>query len=303
MQSVSDERLIVVEGPTAVGKSDIAVSLALAINGEIISADSRQIYKGLNIGTGKISQDEMRGIPHHLLDIENPDKRFSVVEFQKQAETIIESIISRNKVSIICGGTGFYIEAITNGIVLPEVPANEVLRQSLLSLDEDTLMKKLHTLDPIRASTIDSHNKRRVIRSIEIATALGKVPPIAPLSKYSNRQVLKIGLILPDEILRDKINKRLLARLQSGMIEEAENLHKNGLSFERMRELGLEYKFLADFLDGKLSKEDMISELSTAIWHYARRQKTWFRRDKEIKWFSPQDYNDIEKVVKEFLKN
>lgn len=305
------KKIIVICGPTTVGKSALAIKLAKRFNGEIISADSRQIYKGMNIGTGKVTKKEMTGVPHFMLDIANPKKRFTVAEFQKMGKEKIESILSREKTPIICGGTGFYISALIDGINFPEVPPNPKLRAELEKKTAEQLYAILKKLDPKRAEAIDWKNKRRVARAIEIAKALGKVPfvEVRPpqtcggltstgLQPY---KTLWIGIKLPKEELKNKIKIRLFQRLKQGMVAEAKKLHKNGLSWRRMEEFGLEYRYLAKYLNNKISKEQMTNELETEIWHYARRQMTWFRRDKRIKWFAPDKYKIVEKIVKRFI--
>ncbi|HDO23680.1 MAG TPA: tRNA (adenosine(37)-N6)-dimethylallyltransferase MiaA, partial [bacterium] len=171
-----ENKVIVILGPTASGKSEMAVKLAKKFNGEIISADSRQVYRGMDIGTGKITQKEMRGIPHHLLDVASPKKVFTVIDFKKRAEKAIKDIIKRGKISIICGGTGFYIQAITGGISIPEVKPNWKLRKQLEKKNAEQLFKMLKKLDPKRSKTIDAKNPRRLIRAIELAQSLGHFP-------------------------------------------------------------------------------------------------------------------------------
>ena len=296
------QKIIVVCGPTAVGKSTLAISLARKWNSEIISADSRQVYRGLNIGTGKVTRKEMAGVPHHMLDVANPKKRFTVAEFQKMASEKIGEIFSRGKVPIICGGTGFYISALVDGITFPEVPPNKKLRAELEKKSPEELLKILKKLDPRRASEIDPLNKRRIARAIEIAQALGKVPNLQ-LTTYNQQpyKTIFIGITLPPKKLREKIYIRLFARIREGMIQEAKRLHRQGLSWKRMEELGLEYRYLAKYLKNEISKKEMTEKLETEIWHYARRQMTWFRANKRIKWFSPNEYKKIEKIVKTYL--
>ncbi len=324
-----NQKIIVVVGPTASGKSALAVRLARKFNGEIISADSRQVYRGLNIGTGKITKKEMLGIPHHMLDVANPKKRYTVAEFQEEARKNLEKIFSREHIPIICGGTGFYIENLLSKNELPNVPPNEKLRVKLNKKTSEQLLKKLTELDPRRANEIDPNNKRRIIRAIEIALTIGKVPIIKKENK-ENYNVLWIGITPQPDELRKKINIRLLARLPAvalalpkplakrrsakagisrGMIAEAKKMHRQGLSWKRMEELGLEYRFLARYLKKfpRMSASSpqasaMATELGVAIWHYARRQMTWFRKNKEIKWFDPKETKKIEKITKEFLK-
>lgn len=287
-------------GPTATGKSSLAVELAKKFDGEIISADSRQVYKGLDIGTGKITKKEMAGVPHYLLDVANPKRKFSVVQYKKLAEKSIRYIERKNKLPIICGGTGFYIQALVDNVNIPEVPANLKLRKELEKKPTEDLFKILKKLDSRRAKNIDSKNPRRLIRAIEIAKSLGKVPPYT--LDPSGYTPLFIGLDLKDSELQKKIKTRLASRLKIGMIAEAKRLHKEGLSFKRMEELGLEYKFLTKHLKGELRKEEMIEKLNTAIWQYAKRQRTWFRKNKRILWFKLSEQKKIEIEVKKFLK-
>ncbi len=294
------QRIIVVLGKTATGKSDLAVRLAKKFGGEVISADSRQVYRGLNLGTGKITKREMCGIPHHLLDVADPKKQFSVAEYKKLAEKAISEIISRGKLPIICGGTGLYIDSVTNGTIFPEVPPNPKLRKQLGNKTIKQLFEILKKLDPRRAKTIDADNPRRLIRAIEIARVLGKSPNLEV--ELPSWEILKIGLDLQSEILRKKIHRRLLSRINKGMIAEVRNLNKNGLSWKRLEALGLEYRYLAYFLQKKITKNETLKKLETEIWRYSKRQGTWFKQDKEIKWFEPSGYGKIEKETEKFLK-
>lgn len=297
-------KILVVLGPTAVGKSDIAVRLAKKFNGEVVSADSRQVYTGMDIGTGKITKPEMRGVPHHLLNIVSPmaRKRFTVDNFQKLAYAAIDDILERGKLPVLCGGTGFYIQSIVDGTVLPDVNANPPLRKKLHKKSAEELVKILSKLDKNRLKTLvernDTNNKVRLIRAIEIATALGKVPPIQKQPRYD---ALQIGLELPDEILKFKIKKRILERMKTGMLAEARRLHTKGLSYKKMREFGLEYRHLANMLEGEISKKEFVPLLATDIWDYVRRQRAWFKRDPHIAWHKPSDIRKIEAKLTRFL--
>jgi tRNA dimethylallyltransferase len=292
-------KLVAVVGPTAAGKSDLAVHLAKKFNGEVVSADSRQVYRGLNIGTGKITKREMRGVRHHLLDVANPKRQFSVAQFKKLADLTIKDIASRNKLPILCGGSGFYISIVIDNITLPEVPPNKELRKKLEKKPAEELFAILEKLDPRRARNIDSNNPRRLIRSIEIASLIGNVPPFG--KQQSNYNTLQIGIKTDPKVLRNKINKRLAARLKKGMIAEVKKLRASGISWKRFDELGLEYRYVAKFLRGELSKTEMKNLLEAEIWKYAKRQKQWFRRDKRIKWFDAREIAEIEKEIKRFL--
>jgi len=322
MNRIQKNKIVVIVGPTASGKSDLAVKLAKKFsarggpafgwNGvEIISADSRQVYKGLDIGTGKITKKEMQGVPHHLLDVASPKRVFTAAQYKRLAQKATEEIWGRGKLPILVGGTGFYVDALLGDTTIPEVPPNKKLRTSLGEHTVQELFKKLKKLDLRRAKNIDPKNRRRLIRAIEIATQLGKVPRI---KKGKNKyEILKIGIKISDKILQKRILDRLLARLpvpkpgakagiKQGMIAEAKRLHEKGLSLRRMEELGLEYRYLARYLQRKLSREEMIEQLNTAIWQYAKRQKTWFKRDKGIRWFKPSEYKKMEKEIKKFLQ-
>lgn len=293
------EKILVILGPTATGKSDLAVQIAKKYNGEIISADSRQVYRGLNIGTGKITKKEMLGIPHYMINVTTAKKVFSVSNWQKQTKTIIKDIVSRGKLPIICGGTGFYIQSIVDDIVLPEVPPNKKLRKKLDGKSLAELQTILMKLDPERLKNVDTKNPVRLIRAIEIATELGSVPKIK--KNKSQYEFLQIGLTLPDDELKTRIHNRLISRVKGGMVKEAQNLHQKGLSWKKMWALGLEYRYMALYLQDKLTKKEFLEKLETEIWHYAKRQITWFKRDKKIKWHNPRNMKNIEKDVKEFL--
>jgi len=270
-------KVIVILGQTATGKSALAVKIAKKIDGEIISADSRQVYKGLDIGTGKVTKKEMQGVPHYLLDVASPKSKFTVAEYKTLAEEKIKEIMSRGKTPIICGGTGFYIDAITKGVVFPEVPPNIKLRKELSLLDARQLLIILKKLDSNRAKNIDAKNKVRLIRAIEIAKALGKVPKITqatPVYKF-----VKIGLYLPEDKLKKKVEQRVKKMFKDGLFKEIKNLKKSGVSNKRLKEFGFEYF--------EPTEEKVITETIK----YAKRQMTWFKRDKEIKWFDARQTN------------
>lgn len=288
-------RIIVILGPTATGKSDLAVRLAREFNGEVVSADSRQVYKGLNIGTGKITKKEMGGIPHHLLDVANPKKVFSVTDYQRLASRAVAGIIKRGKVPIICGGTGLYISALVDGLIFPDVPPNENLRKKLSDKSPEQLFALLSKIDPKRADNIDRHNPRRLIRAIEIAKANGRNVPLKANPPY---KAIKIGLDMSDATLKEKVLVRIHARMKKGMVAESKRLREAGLSWKRMEALGLEYRLLAQLLQGKISKEEFVEKLAQEIWQYVRRQRTWFRKDKQIQWFTPAQYTKLRSFVR-----
>jgi len=295
------KKVVVIAGPTSSGKSDLAVLLAQKYNGEIISADSRQVYTGLDIGSGKITKKEMRGIPHHLLDVANPKRKFTVTQYKKLVEKTLRDVLKRNKLPIIVGGTGFYIQAIVDGIEIPQVKPDKVLRKKLEKKSTEELADILQKLDIHRFKTIDIKNPHRLIRAIEIATHLGEVPVVTynPLP-YT---FLQIGLLVDKKKLQEKIHTRLIERVKKGMVDEAKTLQKQGLSFKRMVELGLEYKYLALYLQEKITKEEFFMQLETAIRQYSKRQMTWLKKDQRIKWFDAKKIKYIEKEVTAFLSS
>lgn len=271
-------KIIVVCGPTATGKSDKAVEIAKSLpnGGEVISADSRQVYKYLDIGSGKITQTEMQGIPHHMLDVCEPSQVYSVADYQHDARQAIQDILARGKTPIICGGTGMYIDALVYNTVFPEVPPNETLRKELENKPTAELQAVLQTLDTERYESIDTKNPVRLIRAIEIAQALGSVPKIQKESLYD---IEWIYLDFPDEVLKERIHARLYKRTDIGMIEEVQNLiTKNLITYERLENLGLEYRYIALYLQEKISKDEMLAELEREIWQYTKRQRTWFKK-------------------------
>ena len=269
------QKIIVVCGPTATGKSDYAVALAKKIDGEIISADSRQVYRGLDIGSGKITTPEMQGIQHHLLDVASPKRVFSVVQFQTKGQKAIRDIITRGHIPIICGGSGFYIDALVYNTVLPAVPPNKVLRKTLSTYPLTQLQETLQSLDPLRYETVDIKNKVRLIRAIEIASVLGSVPSLQKRALYD---IEWHYLDFPDDILKERIHTRLIKRMKIGMIAEVQTLFEQGVSWKRLESLGLEYRYLAFYLQKHLTKSGMLEELEQAIWQYAKRQRTWFKK-------------------------
>ena len=289
-------KIIVILGPTASGKSDLAVKIANRFNGEIISADSRQVYKGLNIGSGKITKKEMQGIPHYLLDVASPKKIFSVDKYKQLAQKSLNKILSRGKIPIICGGTGLYIDSLIYNYQFPAVPPDIKLRKKLENLPAAKLLEKLEVLDSEYAKKIDSRNPRRLMRAIEIATALGKIPELKKEARYD---ILKIGLRLPDKKIKANIEKRLYERLGIGMIAEVKKLHDQGLSWKKLDNFGLEYRFLSRYLRGLITKEEMEELILKESFRYAKRQMTWFKRDKETFWINKP--SSALKRIKKFL--
>ncbi len=290
--------IIVIVGPTASGKSDLGVLLAQRFNGAVVSADSRQVYRGLDIGTGKITSNEMGGVSHYGLDIASPRRRFSVAQFQKHATRAISKILREKRIPIIVGGTGFYVDTLVYNLTLPNIKPDYILRRRLEKESPEALLSLLREIDPERASQIDKHNPVRIIRSIEIAKNYGKIQPLTLTSPYEQ---LWIGLRNPKEVLMQRIDERIRKRINDGMFDEFKKLADVGLTRKRMNELGLEYRLGASWLNNELSVEDFIQELGKEIRKYAKRQMTWFKKNPHIQWFETGDHNKVLQRVQEFL--
>jgi tRNA dimethylallyltransferase len=291
--------LIIIAGPTASGKSELAVSLASKFNGEVISADSRQVYKNMNIGTGKITRKEMKGIPHHLLDIISPKRKFTVVQYRKLALKAIKEIQRKDKLPILCGGTGFYIQAVIDGIVIPKVPPDWKLRKKLEKKSVKELYRILEKLDSRRAKVIEKKNPRRLIRAIEITKKIGRVPKLKkePLPY----PILIIGIKKEKQELERLIKKRFFKWLRQGFLKEVLKLRKIGLSWQRIEEFGMHYRAAAQYLKKGLPEKEFIQKSIIELQNYAKRQVTWLKRDKRIKWLENQ--KKAESLVKKFLRN
>lgn len=307
--SLSDkQKVIAVVGPTSAGKTALSILLAKKVDGEIISADSRQVYRGLTLGSGKITKEEMNGIPHYMLDIADPKQTFTASDYAHFGRERLLDMHSRNKVPIVVGGTGFYIDALLGRVSLAEVPPNPTLREQLADYSAEQLQGTLQRLDPKRFETIDRHNPHRLVRAIEIALKNTKDGPLYKAQHTTNTkdgplyEGLWIGLTLPWDELKEKICQRLVRRFEQGMLEEAKQLYKGGLSFERMEQLGLEYRFMSRHLRGSLSYEKMLEELKKETLHYAKRQMTWFKKNKDIQWYSPENVDALVARAEQFLR-
>jgi tRNA dimethylallyltransferase len=298
-------KVLILVGPTASGKSALAVKLAKRFDGEVISADSRQVYKGLNIGTGKITKREMQGVPHHLLDVARSKRVFNAQDFIDQATAAIEDVSARGKLPIIASGTGFYIDALVGRIDLANVEPDAKLRERLQPKSAEQLYKLLQKKDPRRAATMatpsERNNKVRLVRALEIASTKS-YPQKLPRSVLGKRyEFLWIGIAPDLAVLDAKIRERLEARLKRGMIPEAKRLHASGLSYKRMTELGLEYRSLALLLQGAITRQELSEELAAAIKRYARKQIGYWKRNASIEWFGSPALAPIERRVSNWL--
>jgi tRNA dimethylallyltransferase len=293
--------LIVVLGPTASGKSGLGIALAQRFMGEIVSADSRQVYRGLDIGSAKVTPAEQALVPHHLLDVADPHDVYTVSQFQHDAITAIDEIIGRGHVPFLVGGSPHYIQAIVDHLDIPSVPPQPALRAQLEARPLSDLLTQLEVLDPQSAATIDRNNPRRVIRALEVCITTGK-----PFSEQrgiadSLYRCLLLGIRWPREVLYRRIDQRVDERMQQGMVQEVQALLDQGVSYERLEALGLEYRFIARWLRGEYSSEaQMVERLKYAIHDFTRRQLTWFRRDKRIMWIEGDPI--MEEVAAEMVK-
>ena len=276
--------LICVLGPTASGKTRYAVALARDLDAEIISGDSRQVYRGMDIGTGK-DLCEYGDVPYHLIDIVDAGTKYNIYEYQKDFEKVYRDIISRGKRAILCGGSGLYLEAVTRGYNLPDVPADPRLRSELEQYDDATLIARLASLQPLHNHT-DYDTRKRLIRALEIAI-YEKEHPVNH-TRFLPKNTKFIGIDVSREVRNERIDRRLEARLQAGMVEEVQHLLDSGIPAEDLIYYGLEYKFVTQYLIGELSFREMHDKLQTAIHQFAKRQMTWFRgmerRGIEIEW-------------------
>ena len=291
-------RLIAIVGTNASGKSGLGVRLAQKFGGEIVSADSRQVFRGLDLGSGKIKPEETRGIRHHLIDVCEPNDFFSMADFQRLAYNAIDDIAARGKLPFLVGGTGLYVESVTKGYVLSDKMPDLAYREELERLSTPELYEML--LEKLPDIQIDPQNRNRVMRVLEkLQCGDDVIPSAAP--RY---EVLKIGVHWDRETLKQRIDERLDRRLNEGMIDEVRRLRENGATDEFLMKLGLEYRFLTEYLNGYWgSAEEMREELSKAIKKFAKRQETWFRRDNEIHWLDMHgDFDkEAEMLVNEFL--
>lgn len=297
MQQISKPKLIVILGPTASGKTDLSIKLAKRFNGQIISADSRQIYKYMDLGTGKITKSQMQGIKHYMLDIIKPDQKYSVGQFKKDATLCIKKVIKAKKLPMLVGGSAMYLYSIINGQEFPETVVDWDKRKTLEEKPLDELSEILKKLDINRFNTIQKENKRRVIRAIEIAEQLGSVPQIKNNPEFD---CLIIGIKKDGNNLRQAIKKRILKRIKQGMIDEVKALHdKKRIPWEKLDEFGLEYRWIAKYLQNQISKDEMLMHLEADIWRFSKHQMSWFNKDKNIRWINKA--SNAKKLINAFL--
>lgn len=277
-------RLIAIVGTNASGKSGLSIALALRFGGEVISADSRQVYRGLDLGSGKVTREEMRGVPHHLLDVCAPGTFFTMADFQRLAYAAIDDVLARGKTPFLAGGTGLYVDAVCEGYQLSQIAPDLAYRRELETLPTERLQALLQEQQPGRE--IDVHNRNRIMRALEKLHD-GDTAGDRREARY---ETLKLGVTWPRETLCARIDERLERRVRAGMIEEVQGLLQSGVSADFLYRLGLEYRYISQYLLGEIpDREDMLEQLSRAIKRFAKRQMTWFRRDKTIHWLDMSD--------------
>ena len=272
-------KLVVIEGTNASGKSGLGVALAAHYGGEVVSADSRQVFRGLDLGSGKITPEEMQGVRHHLIDVAEPNEFFSMHDFQRLAYEAMDDVRARGRTPFLVGGTGLYVASVTEGYVMSDTEPDLEYRAYLETMDTPKLYEMLRELRP--EMEIDEKNRNRVMRQLEkIHDGDDHSAPNAP--RYD---CLKLGVTWPRPVLRARIDERLDRRLEQGMIEEVQGLLDRGASVEFLKKLGLEYRFITQYLIGEIpDRNEMVELLRTAIKQFAKRQTTWFRRDRDIQW-------------------
>ncbi len=297
-------KIIVIVGPTAVGKTYISVELAKKLNTEIISADSMQIYKGMNIGTAKITEEEKQGIIHHMIDIINPDEEYSVSEFKYDAEKIIDRLLSENRIPIIVGGSGLYVNSLIYDLDFGNTKSNKKLREYYTYYykehGEDALYDKLLKIDPVAAEKIHKNNIKRIIRALEVYDITGvKFSELnTDIRKKSNKyDCILIGLSMERKVLYERINQRVDEMLSNGLVDEVSSLIKKGYGKNLVSMRGIGYKEIIEYLEGNTDYEEAVNTLKQNTRRFAKRQYTWFLKDENVKWFSMDNPSEIDKTL------
>ena len=303
-----EKPLIVLTGPTAIGKTSLSISLAKAVNGEIISADSMQVYKHMDIGSAKIRPEEMKGVPHNLVDVLEPEEEFHIVKFQQMAKAAMEEIYGKGKIPILVGGTGFYIQAVTRDIDFTEAKQEDAYRSELEALAEEKGAEYLHEMlqkaDPASAESIHAHNVKRVIRALEFYHQNGT--PISAHNEEQKAQESPYNLAYfvlngPREILYDRIDRRVDQMLEEGLVKEVEKLKEMGCHRGMVSMQGLGYKEILACLEGEYPLEEAVRILKRDTRHFAKRQLTWFRREKDVIWVNKEEFNWNEENILEYM--
>lgn len=299
------ENLFILIGPTAIGKTELSINLAKKMNGEIISADSMQIYKYMNIGSAKITKEEMEGVPHHLIDNISPNEDFTVANYKNHTKTLINDINKKGKLPIIAGGTGLYINSIVYDLQFTEVPPNDDIRDELEYLSNEHLHKELEMVDKISADRLSPNDRKRLIRALEIYKSTGKT-----MSEYNkdfrtenkDYNLVMIGLNMDRAELYNRINLRVDIMVGAGLIEEVKGLLEMGYDKSLVSMQGIGYKEIIMYLEGRLSIDESISLIKQKTRNYAKRQLTWFRRDSRVQWMNIDSYSSNEALSNDIIE-
>ena len=295
------EKLVVITGTNASGKSGLGIELAGMYGGEVISADSRQVFKGLDLGSGKVTKEEMRGVPHHLIDVAMPNDFFSLKDFQSKAYEAVDDVIKRGKIPFLVGGTGLYVNSVVDGYNLNGEKPDPKIREEVLNLSIDEIKERLRRLNPAALERVDLNNKRRLERALERALT-GNGDELESVKKYDT---LVLGVTWERKELYERIRERLDKRLSEGMIDEVKRLREEGATDDFLYRLGLEYRYILMYLRGEFeSYEAFYDKLFTEIRHLAKEQMTWFRKRKDIVWIDMADdpVKRSKALIDEFLK-
>jgi len=299
-----NNKIIVIVGPTAVGKTYVSVELAKKLNTEVISADSMQIYKGMDVGTAKVSNDEKQGINHHMIDLINPDENYSVSDFKDDAENIIDNMLSENKTPVIVGGSGLYVNSLIYDLDFGNAKSDNKLRDYYTYYYEehgqDALYEKLRKIDPESAEKIHKNNVKRVVRALEVYDITGKKfsELNTDIRKQSDKyDCILVGLSMDRKILYERINQRVDKMLSDGLIEEVRSLLEKGYDKNLVSMQAIGYKEIIDYLEGNVTLEDAVNILKQNTRRFAKRQYTWFLRDDNVKWFQVEDVNEIDMTL------
>lgn len=309
---MSEEKrpLVILTGPTAAGKTHLSIALANMLSGEIISADSMQVYRHMDIGSAKVTKDEMEGVPHHLIDVLEPEEEFNVAVFQQMAKKALEEIYSRGNIPIVAGGTGFYIQALLYDIHFEDDTGEGPLRKELEELarqrGEAYLHEQLEKIDPVSARLIHPNNVKRVIRAIEYYRQTGE-----PISGHNERERKRLSpyhflyyvMHMDRAVLYERINRRVDQMLEAGLVEEVRALKERGVRRGMTSMQGIGYKEILDYLDGVCTLEEAVYILKRDTRHFAKRQLTWFKRERDVRWLNPADFeNDMDRMLEHILK-
>lgn len=300
LPTMQKPKVLVIAGSTATGKTDLAINLAQQFDGEVISADSRQIYRKLDIGTAKVTKEEMQGVPHHLIDIVDVRDSYTADQFAHDAQTAIADITARGKLPIIAGGSFFYVDVALGRISSPQVAPNPVLRAELELLPTATLYERLREADPSRAATMDPYNKRRLVRALEIVEALGSVPSTNVDELYD---ALWLGITRERDDIRARIAKRAEQWLIDGFKEEVQWLLSQNLSPEQLNEFGFEYTIGVAWARNEITDQEFIEQICAKNWQYAKRQRTWLKQNESIQWIEAGDITTANKLVTNWLED